>query len=54
MAVFFCFVFFNEAYAQQKTDSIAGFGNITLSEVVVSNKLNIPAFIERIRNDSSF
>ena len=54
MAVFFCFAFFNKAYAQQKTDSIAGFGNITLSEVVVSNKLNIPAFIERIRNDSSF
>lgn len=27
---------------------------ITLSEVVVNNKLNIPVFIERIKNDTSF
>ena len=27
---------------------------ITLSEVVVNNKLNVPAFIDRIKNDTSF
>ena len=27
---------------------------ITLSEVVVNNKLNVPVFIERIKNDTSF
>lgn len=27
---------------------------ITLSEVVVNNKLNVPAFIEKVKNDSSF
>ena len=39
-----------------QTDSLVHIGKktITLSEVVVDNKLNIPAFIERIKNDSSF
>lgn len=43
-------------YAQKNTDSsvIIGKNIITLSEVVVSNKLNVPAFIERIKNDTSF
>ncbi|MFT3679116.1 MAG: hypothetical protein QM791_02515 [Ferruginibacter sp.] len=27
---------------------------ITLSEVVIDNKLNVPAFINRVKNDSSF
>jgi len=27
---------------------------ITLSEIVMDNKLNVPAFIDRIKNDSSF
>jgi hypothetical protein len=42
--------------AQQKNDSIVTFGRkaITLSEVVVNNKLNVPAFINRIKNDTSF
>lgn len=40
----------------QVIDSTIYIGNksITLSEVVVNNKLNIPAFIERIKNDTSF
>ena len=44
------------SYAQVKTDSIVAVGKktITLSEVVVNNKLNVPAFIERIKNDTSF
>ena len=42
--------------AQQKNDStlIVGKKTITLSEVVVNNKLNVPAFINRIKNDTSF
>ena len=41
--------------AQQKDSTIfVGKKVITLSEVVVNNKLNVPAFIDRIRNDTSF
>lgn len=41
--------------AQQDDDtSIVGKKVITLSNVVVNNKLNVPAFIGRIKNDSSF
>lgn len=40
----------------QAIDSTIHIGNktITLTEVVINNKLNIPAFIERIKNDTSF
>ena len=42
--------------AQNETDSAIAVGKkiITLSEVVLNNKLNVPAFINRIKNDSSF
>ncbi len=42
--------------AQSPGDSTVRIGNktITLSEVIIDNKLNVPAFIERIKNDSSF
>ena len=42
--------------AAHKQDSIVEVGKkiITLSEVVVNNKLNVPAFINRIKNDSTF
>ena len=42
--------------AQEKNDStiLVGKKAITLSEVVVNNKLNVPAFINRIKNDTSF
>ncbi len=42
--------------AQVKKDTFINVGNkiITLAEVVVSNKLNVPAFITRIKNDTSF
>ena len=45
-----------KANAQLKNDSIVivGKNTITLSEVIVNNKINIPAFIERIKNDTSF
>ena len=40
----------------QRPDSIVRVDNktVTLSEVVINNKLNIPQFIDRIKNDSSF
>ncbi len=41
--------------AQVKTDtSLVGKKIITLSPVVIDNRLNVPSFINRIRNDSSF
>lgn len=56
MPAFFCLLFIAPLSAQQKNDSIISVGKkaITLTEVVVSNKLNVPAFIERIKNDTSF
>jgi hypothetical protein len=56
MPAFFCLLFSINLSAQQKNDSILTVGKkaITLSEVVVNNKLNVPAFINRIKNDTSF
>ncbi len=53
---FFCLFFAALSRAQENSDSMVTVGKktITLSEVVVNNKLNIPAFIERIKNDTSF
>lgn len=38
----------------QDSSVLVGKKIITLSEVVLNNKLNVPAFIERIKNDTSF
>lgn len=56
MPAFFCLLFSLVLHAQEKNDSIIKIGKstITLSEVVVNNKLNVPAFITRIKNDTSF
>ncbi len=56
MPAFFCLLFSIYTSAQQKNDSIVAVGKkaITLSEVVVNNKLNVPAFINRIKTDTSF
>ena len=56
MPAFFCLLFTLHLSAQQKNDStiLVGKKEITLSEVVVNNKLNVPAFINRIKNDTSF
>lgn len=56
MPAFFCLVTCTHSFAQINNDStfISGKRSITLSEVVVNNKLNIPAFIDRIKNDTSF
>lgn len=42
--------------AQSVKDSTVQFGNnyITLKEVVVDTKLNVPAFIQRVKSDTSF
>jgi len=55
MPAFFCLLSVT-LYAQQKNDSTITIGKkaITLSEVVVNNKLNVPAFINRIKSDTSF
>lgn len=42
------------ATGQQKDSVIAGKQVITLSEVVISNKLDVPYFINKIKDDSSF
>ena len=56
MPAFFCLLSAINLSAQQKNDSTITIGRkaITLSEVVVNNKLNVPAFINRIKNDTSF
>lgn len=51
----FLFLFVQQAFAQQNADTVfTGKKVITLSDIVVDNKLNVPAFIDRIKNDSSF
>lgn len=54
ISVFLFFVI--HTAAQVKKDSIVSFGKkvITLTEVVIDNKLHVPTFIDRIKNDSSF
>ncbi len=53
---FFCLFPCTISFGQANNDSVVTIGkkSITLSEVVVNNKLNIPVFIERIKNDTSF
>ncbi len=43
-------------FAQKKKDSTVKVDEnyITLSEIVVNNKLDVPSFIERVKNDTSF
>ena len=50
-----CFDFL-AAFSQDKKDTTINFDGkvITLSEVVVNNKINVPAFIDRLRNDTTF
>ena len=44
------------AFAQVKNDTVVNIEGrlVTLSEVVVNNKINVPAFIDRLRNDTTF
>lgn len=56
ITLLFCTPFATASLAQTAPDSIINLGkkSITLSEVVVNNKLNVPVFIDRIKNDTSF
>jgi hypothetical protein len=55
--IFFTFiaVLFNTiAFAQNDSTVYVGKETVTLSEVVVDKRINVPAFIEKIKNDSSY
>jgi hypothetical protein len=56
--IFAAFIFFLPLalLAQNKNDTIVNIEGklITLSEVVVNNKINVPAFINRVRSDTTF
>jgi hypothetical protein len=56
MPVFFVLFSSVKIYSQQPGDTTIKVGKqaITLSEVIVDNKLNVPVFIQRIKNDTSF
>ena len=54
MPVFFVMVCSNVVAQKQTDTSMVGKKVITLSNVVIDNKLNVPTFISRIKNDSSF
>jgi hypothetical protein len=51
--VFICIIYCTTISAQKRIDTI-GHKIIILSEVVANTKLNVPAFIDRIKNDTSF
>ena len=60
LKTFSCFIiinlFFLKSFCQVISDSSITLGSkvITLSEVVLTKNLNVPGFIHRIKNDSSF
>ena len=51
--VFICILYSITIQAQQTVDTV-GQKIITLSEVVANSKLNIPTFIDRVKNDTTF
>jgi hypothetical protein len=53
ITVAFSFITVAKVFAQDSS-VLVGKKTITLSEVVVDNKLNVPTFINRIKNDSTF
>ena len=56
VTVLFIIFFISFANAQKAGDTTLDVGKkiITLSNFVINNKLNVPAFIEKVKNDSSF
>jgi hypothetical protein len=50
--IFFCLI----SFAQQKNDTLVKVDEnyISLSEIVVNNKLDVPSFIKRIKEDTTF
>jgi hypothetical protein len=53
IAIYICFFFSISCFAQD-TAIMVGSKIVTLATVVVDSKLNVPTFINRIKNDSSF
>lgn len=55
-SILFLICFLPPCLFAQTNDSLVGAGEkvVTLSEVVVSRNLNVPYFMERVREDSSF
>lgn len=55
VAVILFSAFFTNLSAQKK-DTVVNVGGrvITLSEIVINNKINVPAFIDRVKNDTTF
>ncbi len=55
-AIFFLLSFTYVSIAQIKNDTLVKVKDnyITLSEIVVNNKLDVPSFIERVKNDTTF
>ncbi len=55
-ALFLCLFLFSATFAQKIGDTTIDVGKrvITLSNFVIDNKLNVPAFIEKVKKDSSF
>ncbi len=43
-------------FSQNKNDTIIKVDGklITLAEIVINSKLNVPSFIERVKNDTTF
>ena len=56
LSLFFFIVFANYLSAQDKKDTtiLVDHNFITLSEVVVNNQLDVPYFISRVKNDTTF
>ncbi|MEI9935210.1 MAG: hypothetical protein WDM71_10265 [Ferruginibacter sp.] len=52
----FLFIFHFHCFSQQNTDSLISIGRnvITLKEVVINSKLDVPSFIQRLKNDTTF
>ena len=55
-AVFLFILLFPVFLSAQKKDTVVNVDGrfITLSEVVIDNKVNVPAFIDRVKNDTTF
>ncbi len=60
LKIFFAIVFLLQftylSFAQNKNDTLVKVKEnyITLSEIVVNNKLDVPSFIDRVKNDTTF
>ena len=55
--IFFTFILLIPAFLiAQKKDTVVNVDGrfITLSEIVIDNKVNVPAFIDRVKNDTTF